>query len=155
MKTSMTLVRALKEKSRLIAKIGEIRKMVIDYNAVDLGTRRPVSVRDIVAKAEQLRENLFRIKTAIDEANVPISRQLIEMMSLRTLIAYYQQLDTAEVRTFRNHDDEDVKVTRDVVINQVEVLQKVAELQEKVERLQDEVDEFNATHRIEVELLEG
>ena len=155
MKTSMTLVRALKEKSRLIAKIGEIRKMVIDYNAVDLGTRRPVSVRDIVAKAEQLRENLFRIKTAIDEANVPISRQLIEMMSLRTLIAYYQQLDTAEFRTFRNHDDEDVKVTRDVVINQVEVLQKVAELQEKVERLQDEVDEFNATHRIEVELLEG
>ena len=155
MKTSMTLARALKEKSRLIAKIGEIRKMVIDYNAVDLGIRRPVSVRDIVAKAEQLRENLFRIKTAIDEANVPISRQLIEMMSLRTLIAYYQQLDTAEVRTFRNHDDEDVKVTRDVVINQVEVLQKVAELQEKVERLQDEVDEFNATHRIEVELLEG
>ena len=153
MKTTMSVSRALKEKSRILTKLSEARDMVHKYNAVDLGTRRPIAVKEAIERAAQLEENLIRIKVAIEEANLPINRQLIEMMAVRAELAFYAGLDTDEVRTVTRRDEEEVKVTRDVSVGQTEVLKKIEELKEKIDRLQDEVDEFNAVHKVEVELV--
>jgi len=153
MKTNMTVARALKEKSRIITKISEVRGVASSYNSVDLGTRRPISVKDSIEKVGVLEENLMRIKVALHEANVGIARQLAELMLVRGQIAFYEGLDTSEFRTVTNRDDTETKVTRDVVVSQVEVLAKVEELKNKLDSLQDEVDEYNATHKIDVELL--
>lgn len=153
MKTMMTVARALKEKSRVVTKIAETRSVASSYNSVDLGTRRPISVKDALDKINVLEENLLRLKVALNGANVPIARQLAELMLVRGQISFYEGLDTSEFRTVTNRDDSETKVTRDVVIGQVEVLAKIEELKNKLDALQDEVDEYNATHKVEVELL--
>lgn len=153
MKTNMTVARALKEKSRIITKISETRGMVSSYNSVDLGTRRPVSVKDCIEKTGVLEENLMRIKVALHEANLGIARQLAELMLVRGQIAFYEGLDTSEFRTVTDRDDTETKVTRDVVVGQAEVLAKVEGLKNRLDSLQDEVDEYNATHKIDVDLL--
>lgn len=153
MKTNMTVARALKEKSRIITKISETRGMVSSYNSVDLGTRRPVSVKDCIEKTGVLEENLMRIKVALHEANLGIARQLAELMLVRGQITFYEGLDTSEFRTVTDRDDTETKVTRDVVVGQVEVLAKVEGLKNRLDALQDEVDEYNATHKIDVDLL--
>jgi len=150
---SMTVARALKEKSRIVTKISEMRTMASSYNSVDMGTRRPISVKDSIEKSGILEENLIRIKVALHAANTGIARKLAELMLIRGQIAFYEGLDTSEFRTVTNRDDTETKVTRDVVIGQAEVLAKIEELKNKLDALQDEVDEYNATHRIDVELL--
>jgi len=109
--------------------------------------------KDALDKINVLEENLLRLKVALNEANVPIARQLAELMLVRGQISFYEGLDTSEFRTVTNRDDSETKVTRDVVIGQVEVLAKIEELKNKLDALQDEVDEYNATHKVEVELL--
>ena len=156
MNTNMTVARALKEKSRIITKIAEIRGAVSNYNSVDLGTRRPISVKDSIEKVEALEENLMRIKVALHSANVGIARQLAELMLVRGQIAFYERLDTSEFRAVVAHDDgetRETKVPRDVVLGQVEALAKVEALKNKLDSLQDEIDEYNATHKVDVELL--
>ena len=87
MKQTMTLARALKEKSRLVTKLTDLRRLIGEYNSVDAGSRRPVAVPDVIEKAKVVEENLIRIKVALAEANVGIARQLNEMMLLRGLLA--------------------------------------------------------------------
>lgn len=153
MKTNMTVARALKEKSRIITKLSEIRSMISRYNSVDLGTRRPVLVKDCLEKAGVLEENLMRIKVALHEANLGIARQLAELMLVRGQISFYEGLDTSEFRMVTDRDDMETKVTRDVVVDKTESLAKVEELKNRFDSIQDEVDEYNATHKVEVELL--
>lgn len=153
MKTNMTVARALKEKSRIITKLSEIRSMISRYNSVDLGTRRPVLVKDCLEKAGVLEENLMRIKVALHEANLGIARQLAELMLVRGQISFYEGLDTSEFRMITDRDDKETKVTRDVVVDKTESLAKVEELKNRLDSIQDEVDEYNATHKVEVELL--
>lgn len=156
MKNAITLAHALKEKSRLAAKLAETRALVVKYNAVDLGTRRPININELLMKIPQLEENLIRYKTAIANANCEINRLLIEMMFVRGQMAFYQSLDTEEVQTKTKHTAEgyeDLAVTRDLVITKQAVFAKIEALQEKLNQLQDQVDAFNATKCIEIELL--
>ena len=153
MKTNMTVARALKEKSRIITKLSEVRSTISRYNSVDLGTRRPVLVKDCLEKAGVLEENLMRIKVALHEANLGIARQLAELMLVRGQISFYEGLDTSEFRMVTDRDDMETKVTRDVVVDKTESLAKVEELKNRLDSIQDEVDEYNATHKVEVELL--
>ena len=153
MKQTMTLACALKEKSRLVTKLTDLRRLIGEYNSVDAGSRRPVAVPDVIEKAKVVEENLIRIKVALAEANVGIARQLNEMMLLRGLLAFYTNLDTSDHRTKSKDDGEEVLVERDVVISKGDALARMEELQNRIDSLQDEVDEYNALHKVDIELL--
>ena len=157
MKTQMTISRALKEKSRIIEKLDDLRKKIEIYNAVDIGRKRPLNVSDMISQCSVLEDNLLRIKAAIAAANVPIERELAELLLVRSLISFYNGLNTEETREetryLKNDERETVTINRDVIITQVDVLKKVEELRQRLDAAQDIVDEFNATHRIEVELV--
>ena len=153
MMQTMTLARALKEKSRLVTKLTDLRRLIGEYNSVDVGFRRPVAVQDVLEKAGIVEENLIRIKVALAEANVGIARQLNEMMLLRGLLAFYESLDTSDHRIKAKDDGDEIRVERDVAIGKSEALAKTEELQNRIDSLQDEVDEYNALHKVDIELL--
>ena len=153
----MSISRGLKEKSRIIEKLDDLRKKIEIYNAVDIGRKRPLNVSDMISQCAVLEDNLLRIKAAIAAANVPIERELAELLLVRSLISFYNGLNTEETREetryLKNDERETVTINRDVIITQVDVLKKVEELRQRLDAAQDIVDEFNATHRIEVELV--
>ena len=153
----MSISRGLKEKSRIIEKLDDLRKKIEIYNAVDIGRKRPLNVSDMISQCSVLEDNLLRIKAAIAAANVPIERELAELLLVRSLISFYNGLNTEETREetryLKNDERETVTINRDVIITQVDVLKKVEELRQRLDAAQDIVDEFNATHRIEVELV--
>lgn len=150
---NMSVARALTEKARLTQKIQEARNVVSRWNAVELGTRRPLSVTEALQELSVLGENLLRVKTALNAANVGIARQLAELMYVRGEIAFYEGLDTSEERRTLNNDGEEIKTTNDLALNFIDVRTKVKELKVRLDALQDEVDEYNATHRLDIELI--
>lgn len=150
---NISVSRALTEKARLTEKIEDCRALVVRWNAVEPGTRRPVSVQESLAEMEVLEENLLRVKAALNAANVGIARRLAELMDVRGQIAFYERLDTDETKVARDDEGKTVKVPIDVAVSQVDVIAKVKELRKRLDAIQDEVDEYNATHRVDVELI--
>ena len=154
MKTVMSLAKALKEKNRITEKILDLRKQIMDYNSIDLGQKRPISIHDCLQQLQPLEENLVRVKAAISTCNAGVARELNEMMCQRAILVFYQNLDTSEDRFMRGREGEEIKVQKDVAIPFSATLAKMEEIREKINDLQDKLDEYNALTKVEIDLLD-
>ncbi len=102
-------------------------------------------------KIVEISEELGEIKGKITQANVSIYPALERMAELKSRIAFVQGLQKREGPevTFVGRDQEKVEYTWESFINQEKCDELVAELQEEINELQDEVDVYNATTQVE------
>ena len=147
----MNLAQALKQKNRLAGELVRQQQILQRENA-----RRSDSVssvdRDVVyQKILGLSDDLGELKGKITQANVNIYPALERMSELKSRIAFIQGLQKREGEEvmFVGHDQEQVKYQWDSYISQEKCDDTVAELQEQINDLQDEVDAYNATTEVE------
>lgn len=147
----MNLSQALKQKNRLAGELVRQQQILQRENA-----RRSDSVstvdRDIVyQKILGISDDLGELKGKITQANVNIYPALERMSELKARIALIQSLPKrdGEELVFVGRDQEQVKYQWDSYINQEKCDYTVAELQEQINDLQDEVDAYNATTEVE------
>ena len=147
----MNLAQALKQKNRLAGELVRQQQILQRENA-----RRSDSVsrvdRDVVyQKILGLSDDLGELKGKITQANVNIYPALERMSELKSRIAFIQGLQKREGEEvlFVGRDQEQVKYQWDSYISQEKCDDTVAELQEQINDLQDEVDAYNATTEVE------
>jgi hypothetical protein len=147
----MNLSQALKQKNRLAGELVRQQQILQRENA-----RRSDSVstvdRDVVyQKILSLSDELGELKGKITQANVNIYPALERMAELKSRIAFIQGLAKREGEelVFVGRDQEQVKYQWDSYINQEKSDETVADLQEQINDLQDEVDAYNATTEVE------
>ena len=154
MKKKVTLARALKEKNRLVGRIVKLRKVVGEENSTIVGAARSVDVRAIYDNAKALTRRLVSIKTAISRANIPIVSKLVEMEELKSAISYLNRLNTSSGmrRTLNERYASEELCEYSAVITMQDVLNEVEAMQKRIEDIQDELDDFNASTTVEIEL---
>ena len=147
----MNLSQALKQKNRLAGELVRQQQILQRENA-----RRSDSVstvdRDVVyQKILGISDDLGELKGKITQANVNIYPALERMSELKARIAFIQGLQKREGEevVFVGRDQEQVKYQWDSYINQEKSDETVADLQEQINDLQDEVDAYNATTEVE------
>ena len=147
----MNLAQALKQKNRLAGELVRQQQILQRENA-----RRSDSVstvdRDVVyQKILGISDDLGELKGKITQANVNIYPALERMAELKSRIAFIQGLAKREGEelVFVGRDQEQVKYQWDSYINQEKSDETVADLQEQINDLQDEVDAYNATTEVE------
>lgn len=152
MKRSVSIARALKEKNRVAGRLAKAREIIQQENSKDKGLPRRVDVEATYAEAKMLEARLVAIKSAIAQANNPIVAKIIELDELKSEIAFLNGLNVKEGRfeevSYGN------KIVRDIeaVVGQARVIAEVAELQKRADALQDALDEFNASTKVEIEI---
>ena len=152
MKRSVSIARALKEKNRVAGRLAKAREIIQQENSKDKSLPRRVDVETTYAEAKMLEARLVAIKSAIAQANNPIVAKIIELDELKSEIAFLNGLNVKEGRfeevSYGN------KIVRDIeaVVGQARVLAEVAELQKRADVLQDALDEFNASTKVEIEI---
>ena len=152
MKKRVTVARALKEKNRVAGRLAKARELVGRENSKDKNVPRGIDVSETYALAKTLRDRLVAIKSAIAEANSPIVSKIIELDEVKSAISFLNALDVKEGKFVSTNYGTRVETELEAVIRQPEVLNDVAALQARADRLQDELDEFNATAKIEIEV---
>ena len=152
MKKRVTIARALKEKNRVAGRLAKARALVANENSKDKNVPRGIDVAETHSLAKALMDRLIAIKSAIAEANKPIVSKIIELDEVKSEIVYLNNLDVKEGRFVSTNYGNRTEQVIEAVIRQPEVLKEVSALQARADRLQDELDEFNATTRIEIEL---
>ena len=152
MKKQVSIARALKEKNRVAGRLAKAREIIQQENSKDKSLPRRVDVEATYAEAKMLEARLVAIKSAIAQANNPIVAKIIELDELKSEIAFLNGLNVKEGRfeevSYGN------KIVRDIeaVVGQARVLAEVAELQNRADALQDALDEFNASTKVEIEI---
>lgn len=155
----INLSQALKQKNRLAGEIARLREIVQRENSRK--EKQPVraDVRVAFDQGVKLSRDLAVFKGLIASANAGVTDlgrgiygKLNLQAELRGLIAFLKELNTKEgvevERVGFLSRDEAVSTVYVAVITRDEVDRQIAEWQAEIERLQDEIDEFNATTRI-------
>ena len=152
MRTMVTIARALKEKNRVAGRLAKTRELVGAENSKDKSVPRGVDVAAMYELAKRLRDRLIAIKSAVAEANKPIVSKIIELDEIKSEIAFLNGLDVKEGKFVTTNYGTRIESDIDAVIRKQQVLDEVTALQARADRLQDELDEFNATTKVEIEV---
>jgi peptidoglycan hydrolase CwlO-like protein len=144
----VSLSQALKAKSRLAKQIKDQWAIVVKFNSVIEGTERPASMTTTYQEIRANQEKLAALKAAIQAANTPITETLYRMGELRGTLAMFGALTTTHGKAPFAYGME--MPTYDAELKSQWVMEETARLQAELDRLQDEVDAFNASTRLSI-----
>ena len=148
----LTLARALSVKNRLAGRLAQARANIETYNSVLAGQRddygkATVDVRAEYARYRKLQDGLIVVKATIQRANLPIYEDILQLGEVKSVIQMLSGLNTKN-GTEPGHNG--VEFRYSAVMLKPEALGIIRELEAQIDVIQDRINEFNATTRIEI-----
>ncbi len=146
----LTLAKALKIKNRLAGRLAKVQTDIQMFNSVPEGLAGQVNVLALAQTRGELVEALVSLKTAINEANRAIQRDIYDLAEKKATAQFLAGVNT-------RHGPQPAVYPSTTEINYVASLKKadvdalVARLETEIDRLQDKLDQFNHAHKIEVD----
>jgi hypothetical protein len=142
----MNVKQALKVKNKLVTELKAQYQILQKYNSIEEGNPRRYSMVDSFAKIQSLSSELVELKARIHTANQPVYQQIFELAELKGFVKELKKVPTDEGKqTERYGSVQSIKV---VELNIVDIENRVGELQDKIEALQNELDIHNANTQI-------
>ena len=149
---SVTLAKALSVKNRLAGRLSQARMNIETYNSVLAGQRdsQDQSTVDVRAEYERLlmlQEGLVAVKAAIQRANIAVYEDVLRLGEKKALLQMLAGLNT-------KHGSEPgfngVEYRYSATILKPEVLEMVRRLETVIDKLQDKLNQYNATTMVEI-----
>lgn len=146
----MKLAKALKEKNRLAGETAQLKELLLSKNCLPAKQPFDYDNREVLAKLNASVETLVAVKSAIAEANSEIYAKIFRLAELKGLVALLRSLDTREgvFHEKGGYTEPSAEVPYRCQLGRVEVDRLAADYETEIERLQDELDEFNCTPSI-------
>lgn len=139
----MNIKQALKKKNKLVGLIHEEFSKASQYNVVDEGNPRPYSATEAIGKWMQLTNELIVLKTSIHKANLPVYDKIFEMAELKNQVKHLKSLNCSAGKVPGGRWGEGEPVVKHAEINVIEKDKMIKSLEERIESLQDELDQWN------------
>lgn len=148
----MKLSKALKEKNRLAGEINRLKQLIQRENSRNVKSSSTVDVGKLWTEMVEATEKLITLKTAIFKANAGIYDKIVRMAELKGRVGWVQTLNTNnETKEEIIYGTSTIRVTEfKAYKTQEDVDNMVKELQDEISKLQDDLDDYNATVTIEV-----
>jgi hypothetical protein len=141
----MNIAKALKVKNRLVGRIANQQLIITRENC-----RRDDNVSMVNVEAEfevlqNLVNELVNLKTQISVASTPIFGKIVQMQEQKAFVNYLRSISTREGVEIESYGQTVVKEYKwTSFINDVKKDILIKELEDSINALQDEVDNFNA-----------
>jgi len=143
----MKVKQALKHKKKLATKMNQEFVRVNMYNSVEEGATRVYDVKEAMQNWLKMIDELVELKTKIHLANVPVYGKIFRMSELKSQLSNLKQLDCVDGKHFDRYGRGEA-VIKTAEISVLERDEMVLKIEEEIERLQEELDEHNATTSI-------
>jgi hypothetical protein len=143
----MKVKQALKYKKKLASKMNQEFSKVQMYNSVEDGSTRVYDVVESMRNWLTMSEELVELKTKLHLANAPVYGKIFRMSELKSQLSNLKQLDCVDGKHFDRYGRGEA-VVKTAKISVLEKDQLVLTIEEEIERLQEELDEHNATTSI-------
>jgi hypothetical protein len=143
----MKLSKALKLKNKLAGEVKSKQSLVEEENVQINDNESPFSTPDLDAESVEVQNKLIDIKVKIAIANVPVYPIIYKLAELKNRVAYLKDLNTKEGTFFESRflSADSARETKYVPqISKERVKELIKEAEEKIEQLQDALDDFNS-----------
>jgi hypothetical protein len=149
---TLTLAKALSVKNRLAGRLAQARSNIETYNSVLAGqrdgdVRAVVDVRAEYERLLALQEGLVAVKAAVQRANAPVYEDVLRLAEKKALV---QMLSNLNTRHGTEPGFNGVEYRYSATILKPEALEMVRRLEGEIDRLQDRLNQYNATATVEV-----
>jgi DNA repair ATPase RecN len=142
----MTIAQALKEKNKKVAKIQKIWDKIQRYNSIQEGSERPYSTTELFGQVHAEVAELVELKTKIHEASSPVRSDIFTLSEMKNFIQRVRSVSTVK----GVHRDR-YESTSSTMVAELDIIWQDTEieaLEEKIEKLQEKLDQFNHTTSI-------
>ena len=144
----MNIKQALKLKNKLIKSISENTKLLQQYNTVEVGNPRPYSSTVLMVEISKATDELIALKSKIHRANAPMFEKIFEMSELKSAIKGLQKMECTEGKSNRERFRMESELVLTSELSLVVRNNKIKNMEERIEYLQDEMDVFNSNTEI-------
>jgi hypothetical protein len=148
----MKIAKALKLKNQLAGEAAHLKELLTKQNSRSTKQKFDYNNHEILTQLRAKLDALVKVKAAIARANGEIYAKIFRLAELKGLVALLNTLDTKCGIFYETagYGETAHEVDYAVQINKVEVDRLANEAKEEIQQLQDELDEFNFTHNVEL-----
>lgn len=150
---NMKLAKALKHKNRVAQKITRISDDIRENNSILAINDPEVNIVVLEKMRAELINYLVALKTAIHRASDKVRDKIFLLAELKGSILFYRSINTQhgkrEAQRFGGGDE---FVEYKAILRKEAIDRFVIGLEEKIDTIQDQLDEFNATVEIDIDI---
>lgn len=151
----ITLAKALTIKNRMTRKMKSLLTEVGACNLYVSGKTPEIPVKEFYQEACKISDELVKIKTKIEEANLPVRAKIFTLGELKSRLAFLKTLDVnsnTQKQPYLYSLRASVSETKEysAVIDRAEVNKLLSEIQAEIDNLQDELNTFNSNTTVDV-----
>lgn len=143
----MTLAKALKQKNRVTQKINKLQQEIQRENSVQIDDPRKIKVEDLMVELKKKVLQLIKLKIAIFIASTPMRENILTLSELKSEIVFLQSISTKEGK-ISEYGDTPIEYT--AAFDKLYIRDQVEICEQKIDAIQDELDQFNHTTKIEI-----
>jgi hypothetical protein len=145
----MNISKALKLKNKLVSEYNEVVVKMVHSNCREEGRKKHYNSKDLYQKSLALMDQIIDIKTAIHKASEPVRSKIFEIGEYKSFLTKVGALNTTEgavkdsgygATSYTNYIVDFTEEEKQVLLE---------ELKSVIEKLQDELDAFNATTEVD------
>lgn len=144
----ISLAKALKLKNRLAGRLNKVQQDIQTYNSVLAEQAGQNDVPALCKTRDEIANNLVTLKTKIVFGNAEIQADLIQQGELKSKLAWLATLETRDGQ--ERHGYQNTEVTWVAALKKKDVDAETKKLEAEIDAIQDKLDNFNHTKKIEV-----
>ena len=145
----LSIAKCLKLKNRLLGRLSKVQDDIETYNSVLSEQLGKVDVPDLTKKRDEIAECIIVLKTNIMRANSEIQGDLIRMGELKAKAAWIKEIPVRDGK--ERHSYQNTEVIWVAALKKENIDEESKRLEVAIDLLQDKIDEYNYTTRIEVD----
>lgn len=145
----MKLYKALKLKNKLVGEINKLQQNIQHKNSFVVDSLQNYNVLEMIQTLESKKTKLINLKLAINEANQDIQKEIYLLSEIKSTINFYQSLNTSKGKQYSDYSRETV-LEYTCWVDELEKDNKIKELEDTLESIQELIDSHNYTKEIEV-----
>jgi len=148
----MKLTKALKLKNQLAGEVAELKERLTKQNSRAATIPFDYNTAEVLKSLHERIDRLVTVKAAIASANAAQYARIFRLAELKGLVALLKVLDVRHgvFKEAGNYTQSALEVEYVAQLKKAEVDKLVTGLEEEISTLQDELDEFNHTHAVEL-----
>ncbi len=146
--TFISLAKALKLKNRLAGRLSKTQNDISTYNSVLAEKVGQVDVSALLELREEIVEALVDLKTKIMLSNAEIQNDLIRQGELKSKLTWLASIYVRDGK--ERHDYQNTEVEWISVLKKVDIDNQTRQLESTIDTIQDKLDEFNHSKKIEI-----
>lgn len=147
----ITLAKALKEKNKVVGRIKELESKIYQHNVTVKGNIFVYNAEDLLSSLVEEKSKLIILKNEIFKANLPIYKNILNLSECKSHLKFLKGLNVQEGIVFERYgSDKEINYVSQIGITKKDSL--LEKEQSKVDALQEEIDVFNHSTSIEIDL---